>query len=134
MTHSPPTTNPSGGAGARRVDTQPALDNQLMERVVDPANVQRAWKQVRANHGAPGSDGLTVEQTEAWLQVHWPTVRQSLLEGTYQPQPLRRKAIPSSPRTPPTRQREKASMASRRADMAPRAAHRSFDFPVGHDG
>ena len=94
MTHSPSTTNPTGGAGARRVDTQPALDHQLMERVVDPANVQRAWKQVRANHGAPGIDGLTVEQTEGWLHEHWPTIHQSLLEGTYRPQPLRRKAIP----------------------------------------
>ena len=94
MTHSPSTTNPTGGAGARRGDTQPALDHQLLERVVESANVQRAWKQVRANHGAPGIDGLTVEQTEVWLHDHWPTVRQSLLEGTYQPQPLRRKAIP----------------------------------------
>ena len=73
MTHSPSTTNPTGGAGARRGDTQPALDHQLLERVVESANVQRAWKQVRANHGAPGIDGLTVEQTEVWLHDHWPT-------------------------------------------------------------
>jgi len=94
VTYSPSTTNPTGGAEGRRADTQPALDDPLMERVVDPANVQRAWKRVRANHGAPGIDGLTVEETEAWLHEHWPTVRQSLLEGTYRPQPLRRKAIP----------------------------------------
>jgi RNA-directed DNA polymerase len=94
VTPSPATTNPTGGAAARRALTQPALDTQLMERVVDTENVQRAWKRVRANHGAPGIDGLTVEQTEAWLHDHWPTVRQSLLEGTYPPQPLRRKAIP----------------------------------------
>ena len=94
MTHSPPTTNPIGGAGGRRAATQPALDTQLMERVVDPENVRRAWKRVQANHGAPGIDGLTVEETEAWLHEHWTTVRQSLLSGTYQPQPLRRKAIP----------------------------------------
>jgi RNA-directed DNA polymerase len=65
-----------------------------MERVVDPENVRRAWQRVKANHGAPGVDGLTVEETEAWMHDHWSTVRQSLLEGTYQPLPLRRKAIP----------------------------------------
>ena len=94
MTHSPPTTNPPGGAGGRRASTQPALDTQLMERVVESENVRNAWKRVKANHGAPGIDGLTVEEAEAWLRGHWATVRQSLLEGTYQPQPLRRKAIP----------------------------------------
>ena len=94
MTHSPPTPNPTGGAGGRRADTQPALDAQLMERVVDAENVRNAWKRVKANHGAPGIDGLTVEGTEAWLHEHWTTVRDSLLEGTYRPQPLRRKAIP----------------------------------------
>jgi RNA-directed DNA polymerase len=65
-----------------------------MERVVDSENVRNAWKRVKANHGAPGIDGLTVEQSETWLRSHWATVRQSLLEGTYRPQPLRRKAIP----------------------------------------
>ena len=65
-----------------------------MERVVESENVRNAWKRVKANHGAPGIDGLTVEEAEAWLRGHWATVRQSLLEGTYQPQPLRRKAIP----------------------------------------
>ena len=93
MTHSPPTMNPTGGAGGRRAATQPTLDTHLMERVVDTANVRRAWQRVKANHGAPGIDGLTVEETEAWLHDHWATVRQSLLEGTYQPLPLRRKAI-----------------------------------------
>ncbi|MEK7361908.1 MAG: group II intron reverse transcriptase/maturase [Pseudomonadota bacterium] len=65
-----------------------------MERVVEAENVRRAWQRVKANHGAPGVDGLTVEETEAWMHNHWFAVRQSLLEGTYQPLPLRRKAIP----------------------------------------
>ena len=55
--HSPSATSPTGGAEARRVVTQPALHYNLMERMMDPANMRRAWKRVKANKGAPGSDG-----------------------------------------------------------------------------
>ena len=55
MTHSPSATNPTGGAEARRVGTQPALHDDLMGRMMDPANMRRAWKRVKANKGAPGS-------------------------------------------------------------------------------
>lgn len=65
-----------------------------MERVVAPDNLRRAWKQVKATHGARGIDGLTVEQAEAWLRRHWTTIRAALLSGTYQPLPVRRQAIP----------------------------------------
>ena len=57
--HSPSATNPTGGAEARRVVTQPALHDDLMERMMDRANMRRAWKRVKANKGAPGSDGMT---------------------------------------------------------------------------
>ena len=59
-----------------------------------PKKVRRAWKRVKANHGAPGIDGLTVDEAEVWLRSHWATVRLSLLSGTYQPLPVRRQAIP----------------------------------------
>jgi RNA-directed DNA polymerase len=65
----------------------------LMEAVVDPANLQRAWKQVRANHGAPGPDGITLAVFPEWLRPRWPTIRQQLLEGTYRPEPVRRKTL-----------------------------------------
>ena len=65
-----------------------------MEQVVDTANLERAWRQVKRNRGAPGPDGLTIKQFEAWARENWPGVRQQLLEGTYRPSPVRRKTIP----------------------------------------
>jgi RNA-directed DNA polymerase len=92
--HSPSATSPTGGAEARRVVTQPALHDDLMERIVDRANMRRAWKRVKANKGAPGGDGMTLEDFPTFACSHWSAVRQDLLDGTYQPQPVRRVSIP----------------------------------------
>ena len=76
---------------------QPALGvfstDALMEQVVDAANLDRAWRQVKSNRGAPGPDGMTIKQFEPWARENWPTVRQQLLDGTYRPGPVRRKTI-----------------------------------------
>jgi len=75
---------------------QPALSlfpEDLMEAVVDPDNMERAWKQVRANRGAPGPDGITLAKFPDWLRPRWPAIRQQLLDGTYRPEPVRRKTI-----------------------------------------
>jgi len=83
--------------GSARTD-QPALDptpeQSLLEQVVDPANLECAWKQVRRNRGAPGPDGMTIKEFEPWAQTNWQSVRQQLLDGTYRPAPVRRKSIP----------------------------------------
>jgi len=92
--HSPSATSPTGGAEARRVVTQPALHDDLMEQIVDRANMRRAWKRVKANKGAPGSDGMTLEDFPPFACSHWSAIRQDLLDGTYQPQPVRRVSIP----------------------------------------
>lgn len=94
MSHSVPTMSLSGGVSNRRGRTQPALHDNLMERVVDPANMQKAWKQVKANRGAPGVDRMTLDEFPAFARSHWPTIRQALLDGTYQPLPVRRVSIP----------------------------------------
>ena len=57
-------------------------------------NLRRALHQVRRNQGAPGIDGMTVDDLGAYLKTHWPTIRAALLEGTYAPQPVRRTEIP----------------------------------------
>ena len=75
---------------------QPALNlfpRSLMETVVDQAIVEKAWKNVKANRGAPGPDGITIAEVPDWLRPRWPTIRQQLLDGTYRPGPVRRKSI-----------------------------------------
>ena len=67
---------------------------QLMELVVEDSNMHKAWSKVKANKGAPGPDGITLDAFIESFRNQWPTVRQELLNGTYQPSPARRKAIP----------------------------------------
>jgi len=74
-----------------------ALDSvslDLMEKIVDDGNMERAWKKVKANRGAPGPDGVTLDEFFETFRHQWPEVRRQLLEGTYQPGPARRKSIP----------------------------------------
>jgi RNA-directed DNA polymerase len=51
---------------------------------------------VKANKGAAGIDGMTCEDLAPYLKEHWPTIRAQLLEGTYEPQPVRRVEIPKA--------------------------------------
>ena len=65
-----------------------------MEEVCDRENLERAWKRVRRNKGSPGVDGMTIDDAKDYLREHWPSIRSQLLEGTYQPQPVKRVEIP----------------------------------------
>jgi RNA-directed DNA polymerase len=65
-----------------------------MEHIVDMRNVEKAWRKVKANKGAPGPDGITLDEFPQSFRAEWPTIRQQLLDGTYAPQPARRKSIP----------------------------------------
>ena len=55
-----------------------------------PQGQQKALARVRRNKGAPGLDGMTVEELGAHLKDHWPEIRSRLLGDTYEPQPVRR--------------------------------------------
>ncbi len=69
-------------------------EQALMEQVVDRANMQRAYKRVVQNKGAAGVDGVTVSGLSDLLRQHWPTIKVKLLEGNYQPLPVRQVSIP----------------------------------------
>jgi RNA-directed DNA polymerase len=81
---------------ASRAPESPARTEGLMEEVCQRANLRRALHRVQANGGAPGVDGMTVEDLGDYLREHWPKVRDQLLAGTYRPQPVRRVEIPKS--------------------------------------
>jgi RNA-directed DNA polymerase len=66
----------------------------LMEEVCQRKNLEAALKRVMANKGSPGVDGMTVKKLPDYLRKHWPTIREQLLSGTYQPQPVKRVEIP----------------------------------------
>ena len=65
-----------------------------MEEVVERANLKAALQRVKANKGSPGIDRMTVEALPGYLTEHWPALRDQLLRGTYQPQPVKRVEIP----------------------------------------
>ena len=68
----------------------PTETMQLMERIVAPENLRAALRRVKENEGAPGVDGMTVEALGAYLRVYWPTIREQLLAGIYEPAAVRR--------------------------------------------
>ena len=66
----------------------------LLEAALTRQNLQIAWKRVKANKGAAGVDGLSIEQTAQQLRQSWPEIRQALLAGSYRPSPVRKALIP----------------------------------------
>jgi RNA-directed DNA polymerase len=67
-----------------------------MERVVERGNVKLALKRVRQNKGSPGVDGMTIDELPKHLAENWPMIREQLLDGSYQPLPVREVEIPKS--------------------------------------
>jgi len=89
------------GAGAHEerqalaaLDQQRALAQDLMERVAGSANLNQAYKRVKANKGAPGVDGMTVQDLRPWLVKHKDMLVTSLVRGDYRPQPVLGTEIP----------------------------------------
>jgi RNA-directed DNA polymerase len=71
-----------------------ARGEHLMEAICDPENIEAASRAVMRNKGAPGVDGITVRQLPGVLRARWPEVKDQLLQGRYQPQPVLRVQIP----------------------------------------
>jgi len=82
--------------GSAAKDRQRALTDHLMEQVCQPANLNRAYKKVLANKGSPGVDGMPVGKLGDWIKRHRQELIDALLDGSYQPQPVRGVQIPKS--------------------------------------
>ena len=72
---------------AKCTTERPASHEQLMEEVCERENCWQAYKRVKTNKGSPGIDGMRIGDLSGFLKQHWPTIREQLLCGTYQPQP-----------------------------------------------
>jgi RNA-directed DNA polymerase len=68
--------------------------SKLLEEILEPSNMNLAYKRVRANKGSYGVDGMTVNELLQFLKQNSKQLRQSLLEGKYNPKPVRRVEIP----------------------------------------
>lgn len=88
------TRTPSGADVTQRTDLKPAFSQTLFEQTFRLENLQKTWKQVRANKGAPGVDGMTIEGFPTWARDgNWNCIDSDLETGHYQPSPVRRVEI-----------------------------------------
>lgn len=111
------------GRGAEPVAANPEPESpsacsRLIEEICERENLKQALKRVRANKGAPGVDGMTVNELPAFLREHWSTVRTSLLEGTYIAISCRRPIWPTRCRRNTRRGGETISTATKRSGVS----------------
>ncbi len=69
-------------------------EDDILEKILERKNLRLALKRVKENKGAPGVDGMTVDELVFYLKENWPATREQLLEGTYRPHPVRKVDIP----------------------------------------
>ena len=81
-------------ATANHPPEPPTPASHLIEAVLERENLKQALRRVLKNAGSPGVDGMTVTQLPDYLKTHWPTIKEQLQAGTYQPQPVKRVEIP----------------------------------------
>ncbi len=85
---------PTGADVIQRTDLKPAFSDDLLERILQSNNLRSAWNRVRANKGAAGVDGMSINAFPEWAkQGHWRRVVSALRAGDYQPTPVRRMEI-----------------------------------------
>lgn len=93
----PAANAPADDAGRRGMDEScrggkhgDPQERTMIEEILDPENLAEAWQRVKANKGAPGIDGMTVEAFSAFKQEHWPRIAIAIREGNYRPAPVKR--------------------------------------------
>ena len=82
-----------GIVGDELVEVQLSSD-RMLEYILTPDNLNRAYRQVKANKGSGGIDRMEVEQLLPYLREHKEEITESLLGGSYRPNPVRRVEIP----------------------------------------
>lgn len=73
---------------------KPMFNSHLMEAVCERSNLHQALKRVKQNKGAPGIDGMSIEDLEGYLRENWLNIKTQLLNGSYKPKPIKRITIP----------------------------------------
>ena len=68
--------------------------SQLLEEILSRDNMRLAYKKVKANKGASGIDGITIEEIDDYLKENWVNIRDKIRERKYKPKPVRRVEIP----------------------------------------
>lgn len=69
---------------------------RLIDQVITDENLWKAYQKVKGNKGAPGVDGITIDQLKSHMEKYFISLKQKLKDGSYQPQPVKRVAIPKS--------------------------------------
>lgn len=96
----PAEVKPRGGPDERRyvqsmkMSESPMFGSNLMEVILDRNNLKRALRRVKSNKGAPGVDGMTVQELSGYLKENWLLIKEQLLKGEYQPNVVQRVEIP----------------------------------------
>ena len=90
----PPRTDQRVEPSAARDEGPTDAAGGLWEQVWQKENLYQALHRVESNRGAPGVDGMTVEELRPYLKTEWPGIRAALDEGRYRPRPVRRVKIP----------------------------------------
>jgi RNA-directed DNA polymerase len=75
-------------------DKEILASERLLEEVLKKENLERALKRVKANRGAPGVDGMTVEELPRYLRDNWTSIKAKLTNHAYHPRPVRSVNIP----------------------------------------
>ena len=93
MSHWHNNTTPTGDYIELRENIKLDFNEPVFDLVFLPGNLKQAWQQVRANKGAAGVDGLTIEHFPDWAVKHWRHCFAKLQKGEYRPQPVKRVEI-----------------------------------------
>ena len=69
-------------------------EQRLLEKIISRDNLNQAFRKVKANKGAHGTDGMKVDELLQYLKENGETLRKTIQDGKYRPKPVRRVEIP----------------------------------------